>query len=295
MAIKEPLVLVPGLVCDGAVWAHQRAGLADVAECIVPDVAKPETIQGMATEVLNSAPERFAIAGFSMGGYIALEVLRQAPQRVTRLALIDSGARADYPDQTTARTATIRSVRSATSTPDASRRLRSSLPRNATTGTTVRTRRSTRGCNRTLHPSSPRPTTKRAAFSSRSGTTKTHRHPTCTSLRAHTQARWPWPESATRQPSSCGKRCSVSRVSPTRAPHRTSARARASEERLRVRGHLLLGPFATTIRSSGGLADAIDVREEFATRNLGFGCQPFEMFDVPPLQDDRHENLVVVH
>lgn len=107
MSTKQPLIMVPGLVCDGAVWAHQRAGLADVATCIVPDVARPDTIQAMAAEVLAAAPEKFAIAGFSMGGYVALEVLRQAPHRVTRLALIDSGARADSPEQTFNRKAAI--------------------------------------------------------------------------------------------------------------------------------------------------------------------------------------------
>jgi pimeloyl-ACP methyl ester carboxylesterase len=104
---KQTLILVPGLVCDGAVWAHQRAGLADVADCVVPDVARPDTMQAMASEVLAAAPEKFAIAGFSMGGYVALEVFRQAPHRVTRLALIDTGARADSPEQTVNRKAAI--------------------------------------------------------------------------------------------------------------------------------------------------------------------------------------------
>lgn len=105
MAGRQTVVLVPGLVCDGAVWAHQRAGLADVADCLVPEVCEPDTMQGMAAEVLAQAPERFALAGFSMGGYIALEVVRQAPDRVTRLALVDSGARADAPEQTVSRKA----------------------------------------------------------------------------------------------------------------------------------------------------------------------------------------------
>jgi pimeloyl-ACP methyl ester carboxylesterase len=111
MSTKQPLILVPGLVCDGAVWAHQRAGLADVADCVVADVSRPDTMQDMAAEVLAKAPESFAIAGFSMGGYVALEVLRQAPHRVTRLALIDSGARADYPEQTANRKASIADCR----------------------------------------------------------------------------------------------------------------------------------------------------------------------------------------
>lgn len=107
MVNSQSLVLVPGLVCDGAVWAHQRAGLADIADCHVPDVRQPDTMQDMAAEVLAGAPERFALAGFSMGGYIALEVVRQAPERVTRLALVDSGARADARAQTANREAAI--------------------------------------------------------------------------------------------------------------------------------------------------------------------------------------------
>jgi pimeloyl-ACP methyl ester carboxylesterase len=111
MSTKQPLILVPGLVCDGALWAHQRDGLADVAYCVVADVSRPDTMQDMAAEVLANAPESFAIAGFSMGGYVALEVIRQAPHRVTRLALIESGARADYPEQTANRKASIADCR----------------------------------------------------------------------------------------------------------------------------------------------------------------------------------------
>ncbi len=107
MSERTALVLIPGLVCDAAVWAYPRAALADVAECVVPDVAASQTMRGMAEEVLAAAPPRFALAGFSMGGYIALEVLRIAPERVTRLAMIDSGCRDDTPQQTAVRTASI--------------------------------------------------------------------------------------------------------------------------------------------------------------------------------------------
>ena len=75
MSTKQPLILVPGLVCDGAVWAHQRAGLADVADCIVPDVYRPDTMQAMATEVLAAAPEKFAIAGFSYQFHFIVSVI----------------------------------------------------------------------------------------------------------------------------------------------------------------------------------------------------------------------------
>ncbi|MBM3559206.1 MAG: alpha/beta fold hydrolase [Alphaproteobacteria bacterium] len=99
MAARQTLVMVPGLVCDGAVWAHQRAGLADIADCIVTDALAHETMAGMADEVLASTPEPFAIAGFSMGAYVALEVARRAPKRVTRMALIDAGVAADTAEQ----------------------------------------------------------------------------------------------------------------------------------------------------------------------------------------------------
>jgi pimeloyl-ACP methyl ester carboxylesterase len=100
MASNQNLLLIPGLVCDAAVWRHQVAHLADIAEINVPPVTQGETIAEMARIVLDAAPQTFALAGFSMGGYIALEVLRQAPERVTRLALLDTSARADTPKKT---------------------------------------------------------------------------------------------------------------------------------------------------------------------------------------------------
>lgn len=99
MADRQNLVLVPGLVCDAAVWNHQIAHLADIAEFFVPPLTAGETMVEMARTVLDAAPQKFAIAGFSMGGYIALEILRQAPDRVTRMALLDTSARADTPQK----------------------------------------------------------------------------------------------------------------------------------------------------------------------------------------------------
>jgi pimeloyl-ACP methyl ester carboxylesterase len=99
MASDQNLLLVPGLVCDAAVWRHQVAHLADIAKISVPPVTQGDTIVMMARIVLDAAPQKFALAGFSMGGYIALEILRQAPERVTRLALLDTSARADTPQK----------------------------------------------------------------------------------------------------------------------------------------------------------------------------------------------------
>ena len=99
MAQKTPLVLLPGLLCDAALWRGQVAGLADVAECSVADLTHDDSLAAMARRVLQAAPPKFALAGLSMGGYCAFEVMRQAPQRVTRLALLDTSVRADTPEQ----------------------------------------------------------------------------------------------------------------------------------------------------------------------------------------------------
>ena len=93
----EPLVLIPGLLCDERLFAAQRGVLeaAGVATSVA-DVTRDESVADMARSVLTEAPAgRFALAGLSLGGYVALEVVRQAPDRVGRLALLDTQARAD--------------------------------------------------------------------------------------------------------------------------------------------------------------------------------------------------------
>lgn len=93
---RETVVLLPGLLCDQRLFAPQLPALAAVADPLVPDLSQDQSIAGMAARVLAMAgPERFALAGLSMGGYVALEIMRQAPQRVTRLALLDTQARPD--------------------------------------------------------------------------------------------------------------------------------------------------------------------------------------------------------
>lgn len=94
-----PLVLLPGHMADAGLWAHQVAHLADLAPIQVMDLARPDSLAGMASAVLAAAPPRFVLAGFSMGGYLAFELLRRAPQRIARLALLDTSARPDAPEQ----------------------------------------------------------------------------------------------------------------------------------------------------------------------------------------------------
>ena len=100
-----PLVLVPGLLCDERLWQPQAERLADLPDPIIANVIGDGSVSEMARSVLDAAPSagRFALAGLSMGGYVALEVMRVAPERVARLALLDTSARADTPEQTSER------------------------------------------------------------------------------------------------------------------------------------------------------------------------------------------------
>jgi len=92
---KAPLVFIPGLGDDPYLWRHQTAHLSDVASSEVADITHKDNIPDLARHILKSAAPSFAICGFSLGGYVALEILRQAPERVQRLALIATNARAD--------------------------------------------------------------------------------------------------------------------------------------------------------------------------------------------------------
>jgi len=100
LSIGSNLIMVPGLLCDAALWAHQTRYLADIADCQVATVSEADTVEYMASTVLANAPERFALAGLSMGGYVCHAIMRQAPERVIKLALLDTSARADTPEQT---------------------------------------------------------------------------------------------------------------------------------------------------------------------------------------------------
>jgi len=89
------LLLLPGLTNDARVWQGVADRLADVASVRVPDLTTRDTMAGLADDVLAKAPPRFALAGLSMGGYCALEIVARAPERVAALALVDTSARPD--------------------------------------------------------------------------------------------------------------------------------------------------------------------------------------------------------
>jgi pimeloyl-ACP methyl ester carboxylesterase len=105
MAASDPtaLVLVPGLMCTADLYRSQVAALGAAGDVVIADHSQDDTMTGIARRVLEAAPPRFALAGLSMGGYVALEIVRQAPQRVSRLMLIDTSARADWPEQSARR------------------------------------------------------------------------------------------------------------------------------------------------------------------------------------------------
>jgi pimeloyl-ACP methyl ester carboxylesterase len=94
---RPDLVLLPGLLNDAELWRAQLDGLADLADCRVGDLTRADSMRAAAVQVLEAAPPRFALAGFSLGGYVAQEILRIAPQRVQRLALLDTSHQADSP------------------------------------------------------------------------------------------------------------------------------------------------------------------------------------------------------
>lgn len=91
--MSTTLLLLPGLMCDAAVWAPQVQAFSERVQCVVPNYGLRSSIVAMAEHVLATAPTpTFALAGHSMGGRVALQVMRLAPQRVERLALLDTSA-----------------------------------------------------------------------------------------------------------------------------------------------------------------------------------------------------------
>jgi len=99
MSVRTPLVLLPGLLLDGDLWTAQVAALSDVADPVVVTLSACDSMEAMAEAVLAAVPGPFALAGLSMGGYAAFAVMRRAPERVTRLALLDTSPRPDTPER----------------------------------------------------------------------------------------------------------------------------------------------------------------------------------------------------
>ncbi|MGK7867379.1 alpha/beta fold hydrolase [Falsiroseomonas sp. E2-1-a20] len=101
MPAPPVLLLLPGLLCDARLWRDQTQALGATTRCIVADLTQDDTLASMAARALDAVPAAAPISliGLSMGGYVALEILRRAPARIARLALMDTSARADTPEQ----------------------------------------------------------------------------------------------------------------------------------------------------------------------------------------------------
>lgn len=97
MSDSLPIVLVPGLNCSPPLYTPQMPALWRFGPVTVADHTRDESMAAIARRILDAAPQRFALTGLSMGGYIALEIVRQAPARVAKLALLDTGSRDDPP------------------------------------------------------------------------------------------------------------------------------------------------------------------------------------------------------
>jgi pimeloyl-ACP methyl ester carboxylesterase len=106
----EPLVLIPGMMCDARLFAPQIAAVSSARPVMVVPPLDAETMQGFAEDLLAVAPPRFALAGLSLGGIVAMEVIRQAPERVTRLALLDTNPLPDPTEKAPIREAQVAQV-----------------------------------------------------------------------------------------------------------------------------------------------------------------------------------------
>lgn len=104
---KIPLLLAPGTLCDSRIWQHQIDNLSDIAEISVVDTTTVDSLSALAEKVLSTAPDKFALAGFSFGGILAFEIFRQASHRISHLALISTNARADNVNTRSAKLAQI--------------------------------------------------------------------------------------------------------------------------------------------------------------------------------------------
>lgn len=102
-----PIVLVPGLNCSLRLYEPQLPVLWTLGPVVIADHRRDDGIAAIADRILDAAPPRFALIGLSMGGYIAFEIMRRAPERVAKLGLLDTSARPETPEQTERRRAQI--------------------------------------------------------------------------------------------------------------------------------------------------------------------------------------------
>ncbi|WP_323716378.1 alpha/beta fold hydrolase [Paracoccus aminovorans] len=105
------MLLIPGMMCDARLFLPQIAALSAGRPVMVADISGADSIPALAAAVLEQAPPRFALAGLSMGGIVAMEMLHQAADRITRLALLNTNARAELPEVKASRAPQIEAAR----------------------------------------------------------------------------------------------------------------------------------------------------------------------------------------
>jgi pimeloyl-ACP methyl ester carboxylesterase len=93
-----PLLLIPGMMCDARLYGPQVAALSGRRALHLAPITAHDTIEALAADILRHAPLRFALLGLSMGGIVAMEIAARAPERVHRLALLDTNPRAEAPE-----------------------------------------------------------------------------------------------------------------------------------------------------------------------------------------------------
>lgn len=101
--MREPVVLIPGLLCDYRLYLDQIHGLGRDRAITVAPVTQGERMEEIASDLLMQLPAKFALVGYSFGGGVAMELIRRAPERITRLALISTSPLADTPQQSAER------------------------------------------------------------------------------------------------------------------------------------------------------------------------------------------------
>lgn len=109
--MRDPVVFLPGMMCDARLFLPQIVALGTVHPVMVSPMTQGERIEEIASNVLSAAPARFALAGLSMGGIVAMEIIRRAPERVSRLALMDTNPLAETPAKAAERDPQIMRVR----------------------------------------------------------------------------------------------------------------------------------------------------------------------------------------
>jgi pimeloyl-ACP methyl ester carboxylesterase len=112
MTEPTPILLIPGLLCSPRLYAGQVPQLWRFGPVTIADHTRDDSMRAIAQRILASAPPRFALIGLSMGGYVSFEIMRQSPERVAKLALLDTSPRPDTPQQSEARRAQIELAKS---------------------------------------------------------------------------------------------------------------------------------------------------------------------------------------